>query len=103
MPLFLLLLASVAYAAGGLFMKHSDGVTHLLPTLAFVALFCSGAVLQALGMKHAEMGVSYVFVLGAEAIAAVALSALVLHEHYSVSRLVAIAMVVAGIAWLRQS
>jgi len=38
-----------------------------------------------------------------EAIAAVVLSALVLHESYSPERLAAIALVVVGIAWLRQS
>lgn len=99
----MLVLASVAYAVGGLFMKHSEGVSRLLPTLAFLALFASGATLQAIGMKQADMGLSYVFVLGVEAIAAVLLSALVLHESYPPSRLAAMALVIIGIAWLRQS
>lgn len=99
----LLVLASIAYAVGGLFMKQSDGVTRLMPTVAFLALFVSGAMMQAFGMKQADMGVSYVFVLGLEAIAAVLLSAFVLHEGYSASRLAAIALVVIGIAWLRRS
>ncbi|HUR33197.1 MAG TPA: SMR family transporter [Vicinamibacterales bacterium] len=103
MTLLLLVAASVAYAVGGLFMKQSDGVTRVLPTLGFLALFASGAILQALGMKQADMGVSYVFVLGVEAIAAVILSWLVLHEHYPVSRLAAMALVVIGVAWLRRS
>lgn len=97
----MLVLASVAYAAGGLFMKQSGGVTQLAPTLAFLGLFAGGSVLQALGMKQADMGASYVFVLGVEAIAAVVLSAFFLHEGYPPSRLAAIALVVVGIAWLR--
>jgi len=98
----MLVLASVAYAAGGVFMKASAGVTRLLPTLAFLALFASGATMQAVGMKHADMGTSYVLVLGVEAIVAVLLSAFFLHERYPVSRLAAIALIVIGIAWLRR-
>lgn len=103
MPLLLPSLAALAYALGGLFMKQSDGVTRVAPTLAFLGLFVSGAVLQALGMRHAEMGLSYVFVLGLEAIAAVVLSAWVLNEQYTASRLFAIALIVVGIAWLRRA
>jgi multidrug transporter EmrE-like cation transporter len=100
---FMLVLASVAYAAGGLFMKQSDGATRLLPTVTFLALFGSGALLQALGMRQADMGLSYVFVLGVEAVAAVVLSAFVLHETYTPSRLAAIGLVVIGIVWLRRT
>jgi multidrug transporter EmrE-like cation transporter len=103
MALLLLACASVLYAAGGLFMKQSDGITKLLPSAAFLALFVGGAMLQALGMRRAEMGVAYVLVLGMEAVAAVALSMVVLNESYSASRLAAIALIVGGIAWLRAS
>jgi multidrug transporter EmrE-like cation transporter len=101
MPLLLFACASVLYAAGGLFMKQSDGVTRLLPTAAFLGLFATGAVLQAVGMRRADMGMSYIVVLGIEAIAAVSLSIAVLHESYSLSRLAAIALILVGIAWLR--
>lgn len=101
MPLFTLLLASMVFAVGGLFMKLSSGATRLIPTLIFLALFAVGAVLQAVGMKHGEMGVSYVLVLGAEAVGATLLSALVLHEAYSPGRLAATMVIVIGIVWLR--
>src|SRR4051812_19209078 len=101
MSFVLLTLASFAYACGGLFMKRSDGATRAAPTAIFVALFVAGALLQALGMKRADMGASYVLVLGIEAVIAVALSAYVLNESYSASRLAAIALVLIGIAWLR--
>ena len=103
MALAQLLAAAVLFATGGLFMKLSDGFTRGGPTVAFLLLFTAGASLQALGMKRVDMGVSYVFVLGAEAIVAVILSTLVLHEHYTPSRLGAIVLIVAGIAWLRAS
>src|SRR5690349_15436154 len=103
MTLFMLIGASIAYAVGGLLMKQSDGVTRLMPTVGFLVLFGCGAAMQAIGMKQADMGISYVFVLGVEAIAAVLLSALFLGESYSVSRLGAIALVLIGIAWLRRA
>jgi quaternary ammonium compound-resistance protein SugE len=101
MSILLLTTASVAYAVGGLFMKQSDGVTRLAPSLGFLLLFAGGAALQAVGMKQAHMGAAYVFVLGVEAIAAVLLSAFVLHEGYTASHIAAIALIVIGIAWLR--
>lgn len=99
----MLVAASLAYAVGGLFMKQSLGVQRLVPTLAFLGLFASGATLQALGMKDGEMGVSYVLVLGMEAVAAMLLSVLILRESFSLSRLAATALIVVGIAWLRQT
>jgi multidrug transporter EmrE-like cation transporter len=103
MSLMLLAIASALYAVGGLFMKQSDGVTRLVPTLIFLALFVAGATLQAAGMKRADMGVSYVLVLGMEAVAAVVLSVAVLGESYSASRAAAIVLVLAGIVWLRST
>ena len=101
MAILMLTAASIANAVGGLFMKQSDGVTRIGPSAAFLLLFACGAALQALGMKQAHMGMAYVFVLGVEAIAAVLLSALVLHESYTASHAAAITLIVIGIAWLR--
>jgi multidrug transporter EmrE-like cation transporter len=101
MALAQLLLAAAAYALGGLFMKLSSGLSHRPSTLAFLCLFVGGSVLQALGMKETDLGVSYVFVLGVEALLAVAFSMVYLHEGYAPSRIAAIALVVVGVAWLR--
>jgi small multidrug resistance pump/quaternary ammonium compound-resistance protein SugE len=103
MPLLLLACASILYATGGLFMKQSDGMTTLTPSIVFLALFVAGSMLQALGMRRTDMGIAYVLVLGMEAVAAVVLSVVVLNETYSASRLAAIALVVVGIAWLRST
>jgi len=99
----LLVAASLAYAVGGLFMKQSLGLRRLVPTLAFLGLFISGSTLQALGMKNEEMGVSYVLVLGMEAVAATLLSVVMLRESFSLSRFGATVLIVVGIAWLRQT
>ena len=99
----MLLLASLAYAIGGLYMKQSDGNIRLAPTVIFLLLFNVGALLQSAGMKSAELGVSYALVLGAEALAATLLSVLVLRESYSPERLVATTLILVGIVWLRRT
>jgi multidrug transporter EmrE-like cation transporter len=103
MALAQLILASIAFAVGGLFMKLSQGVSRPWPTIAFSLLFLGGAMLQSLGMRGADMGVSYVFVLGVEAIVAIGLSAVYLHEGFPPARIAAILLVVVGVAWLRRT
>ncbi len=96
-----LLAASLAYAVGGLFMKASQGATRPGPTAAFLVLFSGGALLQAAGMKSGDLSVTYIFVLGVEALAAVLLGAFYFHEALTLSRLAAVLLIVVGIAWLR--
>jgi small multidrug resistance pump/quaternary ammonium compound-resistance protein SugE len=103
MALTQLILASVVYAVGGLYMKLSHGLTRPWPTIAFSVLFLTGAMLQALGMRGSDMGISYVFVLGVEALVATGLSAAYLHEALPPSRIAAVLLVVIGIAWLRRT
>src|SRR5216117_2389067 len=103
MELAQLLLAATGYAVGGLFMKQSVGLSRPGPTAAFLTLFLGSATLQALGMKHADLGVSYIFVLGVEAVVTVLLSLFYLHEACTPSRMAAIAVVVIGLAWLRHT
>jgi multidrug transporter EmrE-like cation transporter len=101
MELALLLLAALCFAAGGVFMKTSAGVSRLLPTIAFLLLFLAGALLQARAMRRLDMGVVYVAVLGLEAILAMGFSVLLLGERLSLFRLVAVVLIVAGVALLR--
>jgi quaternary ammonium compound-resistance protein SugE len=103
MALFQLILAAVVYAVGGLFMKLSAGLTRPAPTAAFILLFVFGSAIQALGMRQSELGVSYIFVLGAEVLVATAISVWYLQEHWSLSRALAVVLVVAGMVLLRRS
>ena len=101
MSLLWLASASIAYAVGGLFMKASNGVVHGRATATFILLFLLGALAQARGMRDTDLSTSYILVLGIEALAAVALGVLVLDEAFGPSRLAAVSLIVAGIAWLR--
>jgi multidrug transporter EmrE-like cation transporter len=93
--------AALLFAVGGYFMKLSRGLTEALPTAMVFVSFCAGAALQTLAMRNETMTVTYVIVLGLEAIAAYLLGTVVLHESTSVSKVGGIALIVAGIALLK--
>jgi multidrug transporter EmrE-like cation transporter len=95
------LLAAICFATGGLFMKHADGVRQLPPALAFLFLFCLGAVLQSYAMRGTGMAVTYVLVLGLEAALALGLSVWLLGESLSPAKLAGVALTIAGVALLR--
>ncbi len=97
----LLVFSAVMYAVGGYFMKASDGATAPRATAAFLVLFLVGAVAQARGMRAADLSTAYVLVLGIEALVAVILGSVLLHEALTLARVGAIALVVIGIGWLR--
>jgi len=103
MYLLLLIVASLLFATGGLFMKLSLGLTRLRPSLLVFLFFCAGAACQAVAMKRADLGVAYVFVLGLEAVAAFLISVLVLHESAAPLRVVAVVLIVGGIVLLERT
>lgn len=102
MQLALLMLAALCFACGGVLMKISAGASRPLPTIAFLLLFLAGALLQARAMRRLDMGVVYVAVLGLEAVLAMGFSVLLLGERLSLFRLVAVVLIVSGVALLRR-
>jgi multidrug transporter EmrE-like cation transporter len=102
MQFLLLAFAALLFSLGGLAMKASTGLTRLGPSVAVFALFCAGAACQTIGMRRTEMGVAYISVLGLEALAAFALSSLVLGERVTISKVGALLLIVGGIALLER-
>lgn len=102
MSLLLLMLSALAFTLGGVCMKYSEALTRPLPTLLLFALFALGAGLQAVAMRHAEMGVAYIFVLGLESVLAFAFSILVFQEDASLTRISAVLLITAGIVLLHR-
>jgi multidrug transporter EmrE-like cation transporter len=94
-------LAALSFSIGGYFMKLSAGLTHLRPTVLMFAFFSLGAVLQTVAMRGEQMAITYIVVLGFEAITALALSMILLKEGGSPSKFAGVALVVAGIVLLR--
>jgi quaternary ammonium compound-resistance protein SugE len=102
MQMAYLIAAALCFAAGGLFMKFSAGATRFAPSVGFLCLFGLGSFLQARAMAKAEMGIVYVAVLGLEAVAACALSVLVLQEAFSWPRVAAIGIILFGVVLLQR-
>ncbi len=103
MHLTLAILAAVAFTVGGVLMKHADGIRHVLPVAGFIALFGCGAVLQSQAMRGAELGATYILVLGLEAALAFGLGVALFHEAVTATKIVAVLLTVAGITLLRST
>jgi multidrug transporter EmrE-like cation transporter len=99
--LVLYAIAAALYVAGGTLMKYSQGLTRLLPSVALVAVFSAGALIQAWAMKSEALGPSYVIVLGLEALLAVIAGSIIFAEQVTVKTLCGVMLVVLGIAVLR--
>ena len=95
--------AALAYAAGGVMMKRSDGFRNAMPSALVFVCFALGATVQTFALKRQELGSGYVIVLGLEAIAALALGARLYREPVDATKLAAVALVIAGIVLLRRS
>lgn len=94
-------MAALSFSVGGYFMKLSAGLTHLRPTLLMFGFFSIGAVLQTVAMRSEQMAITYIVVLGFEAITALVLSIVLLNETATPSKIAGVALVVAGIVLLR--
>lgn len=97
----LLVLAATAFALGGVLMKLAQGLSRPLPTLGYLALFGVGAVLQALALRQEALGVVYLAVLGLEAALTLVFSVALFHEGLSPTRVLAVGLILAGVALLR--
>jgi len=94
-------LAAGLYVVGGMFMKHSAGLTRWLPAVGLVVVFSAGALVQAFAMKQEALGSSYVVVLGLEALLAVIAGYFLFAEQVNARMVSGVALVVAGILLLR--
>ena len=68
-------------------MKLSDGLTKFWPTMIVFALFVTGAALQTLAMKREDLAVTYLVVVGLEAMLAFLFGVLVFSESCSPARI----------------
>ncbi len=96
-------LAALSYSLGGLSMKLSEGASRPWPTVAFLVLFCFGALLQAFAMRRMPLGPAYIAVLGLEAAITFLLSAVYLRESYSPGKLLAVLLILGGVVLLRRN
>ena len=94
-------LAALSFSVGGYYMKLSAGLTQFRPTVLVFAFFLIGAILQTLAMRGQQMAVTYIVVLGLEALTAFSLGVFFLKESSSLAKLAGVGLVLAGIVVLR--
>ena len=94
-------MAALSFSIGGYYMKLSAGLTQFRPTVLVFTFFLIGAVLQTLAMRGQEMAVTYIVVLGLEAITAFSLGVFFLRESSSLTKLAGVGLVLLGIVVLR--
>lgn len=82
-------------------MKYADGLSRLVPSLVAMALFVFGAGIQTIAMKQNLMSVTYIVVLGLEALLAFGFGVLFFKESYALTKLAGAALVLVGVAFLR--
>jgi len=88
--------AAATFALGGAFMKASEGMTQLEPTLLLYLCFAAGATFQALALRKAELGVAYIFSLGLEAVLVFVLGQVLFAEAVSCWKVLGVASILVG-------
>jgi small multidrug resistance pump/quaternary ammonium compound-resistance protein SugE len=101
MSLFLAIITALAYTIGGIFMKLSQGLTVPIPTVAVYALFLLGVTLQILLTNGSGLGITYILVLGLEAVMATLFGMYIFGEKLSPLNLSGIVLVLIGVIFLR--
>jgi multidrug transporter EmrE-like cation transporter len=97
------IVAALSFTVGGIFMKLSDGLTKLWPSVAIFVLFAVGAVLNTLLVKRGgELGPAYTIIVGLEAVLAFAFGVLFFGEDRSWPRLLGVALILGGLLLLRK-
>jgi quaternary ammonium compound-resistance protein SugE len=97
----LLVIAGVLEIAFALFMKASEGFTRLLPAVFTAVTGLSSVILLSLALRTLPIGTGYAVWTGIGAAGTALFGILVLGDSASVSRLVSIALILAGVMGLR--
>ena len=100
MQLVLSSVAALSFTVGGIFMKHADGLQNACAAALFLLLFAFGAASQSQAMRGAGWA-TYIVVLGLEAALALAFGTLLFAEPVTLRKIVAMVLIVSGIALLR--
>ena len=103
MAWFILLIAGLLEIVWTYFMKQSEGFTRMVPTAITLLTSLASFVLLAVAMKSLPLGTAYTVWTGIGAVGAFAVGIVVLGEPANVTRIVAAALIVAGIVLMKVS
>lgn len=103
MAWFILLIAGLLEIVWTYFMKQSEGFTRLIPTVITLLTSLASFGLLAVAMKTLPLGTAYTVWTGIGAVGAFAVGIVVLGEPANITRIVAAALIVAGIVLMKVS
>lgn len=98
-----LLVAGVLEVVWAYFMKESQGFTRLWPTVITLVTMIASFALLSFAMKALPLGTAYTVWTGIGAVGAFAVGILVLGESASPMRLLAGALIIAGLVLMKLS
>lgn len=103
MPWIYLFAAGVLEVVWAYAMKQSDGFSRLGPSLATLAAMAASVWLLALAMRTIPLGTAYPIWTGIGAVGAFLVGIIVLSEPANAARVIAVALIVAGLVLLQLS
>jgi multidrug transporter EmrE-like cation transporter len=92
---------SFAFSVGAAFMKPSQGLTRLVPTLIVILAFSLGALMTTKAVAGQSTSTAVVVGLGIEAVVTIIIGVLVLGDHLTVRNGLGIALVLGGVFLVR--
>ena len=98
---WMILSAAMSFALGGTVMKYADGLRNPQPSMIVFMLFVLGAALQIVAMRDTELSVTYLVMLGLEAVISFSFGIVVFKESVTLLKTVGALIVVLGIVVLR--
>jgi quaternary ammonium compound-resistance protein SugE len=103
MAWIMLVAAGLFEVVWAFFLKQSDGFTRLVPTLVTLAAMVASFALLALSMRVLPLGTAYTIWTGIGAVGAFLVGIVVLGEPAGALRLMAGALIVAGMILMKVS
>jgi multidrug transporter EmrE-like cation transporter len=95
------ILASLAFAIGGAFMKLSDGFARPWPSAAVAVFFLAGAVLLGFAIGSEGLSTAYTIGLGIEAVVSIGLGCWIFGERLTLPQVLGVLLILAGVVSVR--
>lgn len=101
MKWFVLIVAGILEIGWAVGLKHTHGFSRLWPTVGTVAAMIASLALLGIAMKSLPMGLAYAVWVGVGVVGTATLGMLLFGESVSATKIVSIALIIAGIIGLK--
>lgn len=96
-----LIISSVAFGTGALFMRPVGGLTRSAATAGVVVCFAVGALFLTAAAQHGAVSTTYLVGLGLEALITVGVGTVLLGEQLNGRQWSAVGLILAGLAVMK--